>query len=86
MRRGGRFTSTKEGGRERVLVIFSATCMSENLPAVKSCIKPSRIYTCVLYKVADSCSPILLKVPTLWGSFEIKNVRLAKIMLRQLLG
>ena len=25
-------------------------------------------------------------VPTLWGSFEIKNVRLAKIMLRQLSG
>ena len=24
---GGRFTSTKEGGRERVLVIFSGTCM-----------------------------------------------------------
>ena len=55
-----------------------------NLPAVKGCVKPSRMCTCVLYN--DSCSPILLKVPTLWGSFEIKNVRLAKIMLRQLLG
>ena len=63
---------------------FSGTCMSENLPAVKGCIKPSRMCTCVLYN--DSCSPILLKVPTLWGSFEIKNVRLAKIMLRQLSG
>ena len=30
--------------------------------------------------------PVPLKVPTLWGSFEIKNVRLAKIMLRQLSG
>ena len=55
-----------------------------NLPAVKGCVKPSRMCTCVLYN--DSCSPILLKVPTLWGSFEIKNVRLAKIMLRQLSG
>ena len=50
----------------------------------QGCIKPSRMCTCVLYN--DSCCPILLKVPTLWGSFEIKNVRLAKIMLRQLSG
>ena len=81
---GRKVYCTREGERERVFVIFSGTCISENLPAVKGCTKPSRMCTCVLYKVPDSCCPILLKVPTLWGSFEIKNVRLAKIMLRQL--
>ena len=60
----------KEGGRG--CLIFSGTCMSENLAAINVCIKPSRMCTCVLYN--DSCCPILLKVLTLWGSFEIKKV------------
>ena len=84
MRRGGRFTSTKEGGTERVFVIFLVHVWQKTLQQSKVAL--NRIDTCVLYKVPDSCSPILLKVPTLWGSFEIKNVRLAKIMLRQLSG
>ena len=84
MRRGGRFTSTKGGGTERVFVIFLVHVWQKNLQQSKVAL--NRIDTCVLYKVPDSCSPILLKVPTLWGSFEIKNVRLAKIMLRQLSG
>ena len=69
---------------ERVFVIFLVHVWQKTLQQSKVAL--NRIDTCVLYKVPDSCSPILLKVPTLWGSFEIKNVRLAKIMLRQLSG
>ena len=85
--KGGRVPATREGGRKKVFVIFLVHVQYVSKPsAVKGCIKPTRIDTCVLYKVSDSCCPILLKVPTSWGSFEIKNVRLAKIMLRQLSG
>ena len=43
-RKGGRERG-REGWRERMFVIF-VVCMSENLSAVKGCIKPSRMCTC----------------------------------------
>ena len=41
----GRKVYFNQGRREgEVLVIFSGTCMSENLATIKGCIKPSRMY------------------------------------------
>ena len=72
------------GGRERVLVItLWYMYVRKTLQQLKVALSQAK---CVHVFCPDSCCPILLKVPTLWGSFEIKNVRLAKIMLRQLSG
>ena len=45
---GRKVYCTREGEGERVFVIFSGMCMSENLATIKGCTKPSRIDTCVL--------------------------------------